>query len=335
MTPDHGAHPHSHDAHAQANHHGAVDSALLASRRGIWAVQWSGIALLATALFQVAVVVFSGSVALLADTIHNFGDAFTAVPLWFAFQLAQRKPGKSFTYGYGRMEDLAGVGIVLVVLGGAVFSGFTAWDRLIHPQPVSHLWAVLIASLVGFLGNEAVALFRIRVGREIGSVVLAADGLHARADGLTSLAVFVGAAGAWMGYPVADPIVGLLITVAVLSIAWTTGKSVFSRLIDQVDPAVVAEIREVAGGTSGVEDVKEIRVRWIGHRLQAEINIAVAPDMPVSEGHEIAEAVRHEILHSLPYLSYGTIHVDPVTQSGEAHHRIDEHQHGEHPEHSH
>ncbi|MBI5043739.1 MAG: cation transporter [Nitrospirae bacterium] len=326
-------HKNQHDAHVHT--HGAIDSSLFTTQRGIWALKWSLLGLLATALFQVVIVFFSGSVALLADTIHNFGDAATAIPLWIAFRFARRKPTKRFTYGYGRVEDLAGVSIVFTILFSAIVAGYESLDRLFHPQSVMHLWAVIVASVVGFLGNEAVAQFRIKVGKEIGSAALIADGHHARVDGLTSLAVLFGAVGVWLGYPLADPIVGLLITAAIFRIVWESGKSIFTRLLDGVDPEVIDEIKHAVNHTQGVCNVSEVRVRWLGHRLHAEVNIAVSPELSVEEAHEIATDVRHQLLHHLQYLSNATIHIDPVNASGEEHHCITEHAHGDLPAHSH
>jgi cation diffusion facilitator family transporter len=324
---------HRHDAHGHT--HGAVDPSMITTQRGIWAIKWSFLGLAATALFQLIVVYFSGSVALLADTIHNIGDAATAIPLWIAFVLARRKPSKRFTYGLGRVEDLAGVAIVLTILFSAIVAGYESVDRLFNPRPVHYLWAVIIASVVGFLGNEVVAQFRIKVGREIGSAALIADGYHARVDGLTSLAVLFGAVGVWLGYPLADPIVGLLITATILRIVWDSGKTVFARLLDGVDPEVVEEIRHAVNHISDVRGVTEVRVRWLGHRLHAELNVSVSPDLSIEKGHEIAKQVRHQLLHHLRYLSNVTIHIDPVNASGEEYHRFPEHAHGEFPHHSH
>lgn len=315
--------------------HGAADPILLTTKRGIWAVKWSFLGMAVTALFQIVIVFLSGSAALLADTIHNFGDATTAIPLGIAFRLAQRKPTRRFTYGYGRMEDLAGVMVVLVILLSAIGAGYVSVDRLFHPQPVSHLGAVVAASIIGFLGNEAVAFFRIRVGREIGSAALIADGYHARADGLTSLAVLFGAIGGWLGYPLADPVVGLVIALMILKLVWESGQAVFTRMLDGVDPEVIDEIEEAVKQTPGVCKVTEVRARWSGHRLHAEVNIAVRSNQTVEEGHKIAGEARHQLLHRVRYLSNAAIHVDPLTASGEAHHRIPVHEHGEGPAHSH
>jgi len=301
----------------------------------MWAVKWSFAGLMMTAVLQLVVVFLSGSVALLSDTIHNFGDAATAVPLWIAFALSRLPASRRFPFGYGRVEDLAGVIVVLIILFSAIVAGYQAVERFVNPQPVGLLWAVAVASVVGFLGNEAVAVFRIRVGRRIGSAALVADGYHARTDGWTSLAVLIGAIGVWLGYPLADPIVGLLISLAILMIVWQSGKAVFTRLLDGVDPEIVDEIRHAAHHVPGVEEVAEVRARWSGHRLRAEINVAVAPNLTVAEGHEVAREVNHKLMHHLDYLETAVVHVDPSQEAGEEHHRIMEHSHDGLPLHSH
>ena len=309
------------------HNHGVVDPSLLSTSRGIWAVKWSFAALMVTAIAQVAVVYFTGSVALLADTIHNFGDASTAIPLWIAFRLARLRPSNRFPYGYGKAEDLAGVAIVLLILTSAIVAGYESVDRFLNPRPVQLLWAIAIASIVGFIGNELVAIFRIRVGREIHSAALIADGHHARIDGLTSLGVLASAIGIWLGFPLADPLVGLIITALILRIMWSSAKSIFLRMLDGVDPRIVDEIRHAASHARGVEDVSDVRVRWIGHWLHAEVNLSVSPELSITDAHELAREARHEILHHLPYLSNAVIHVDPVHESGEAFHRIEKHMH--------
>ncbi len=336
-------HPHKKDEPYDSDHqynthvhtHGVIDPSVFTTQRGIWAIKWSFFGLLVTAIFQAIIVYLSGSVALLADTIHNIGDAATAVPLWIAFTLTRRKPTNRFTYGYGRVEDLAGVAIVLTILFSAIIAGYESINRFFHPQSVAHLWAVIIASIIGFLGNEAVAQFRIKVGNEIGSAALIADGHHARVDGLTSLAVLLGVVGVWLGYPLADPVVGFLITVAILRIVWESGKAIFTRLLDGVDPVIIDEIKHTVNHTQAVREITEVRVRWLGHRLHAELNIAVSPELSIEEGHNIAKEVRHQLLHHLRYLSNATIHIDPVNESGEKHHRIPEHAHDDLPAHSH
>lgn len=320
-------------AHAHA--HGLVDPSIATTARGIWALKWSFAGLLVTALLQVVVVWLSGSVALLADTIHNFGDAATAIPLWIAFAFARLRPTRRFPYGYGRVEDLAGVVVVLTILFSAIVAGYEAVQRLLQPQPIGYLWAVVAASVIGFLGNEGVAIFRIKVGKEIGSAALVADGYHARVDGWTSLAVLGGAVGVWLGYPLADPIIGLLITVAILAIVWQSAKAVFERALDGLDPEILDELRHVVVHVPEVREVGEVRARWIGHRLHAEVNVAVDGGLTVSAAHAIAMEVRHRALHHLPHLGNVTVHVDPTDQGGEHHHRVTAHAHDGLPVHSH
>ncbi|MBI5391331.1 cation transporter [Candidatus Woesearchaeota archaeon] len=310
-------HIHTHQDHSRESH---TDHALI--DRGMWAVKWSFLAMLATAIFQLLLVFVTGSVALLADTIHNLGDAITALPLAIAFRFGKKKPSKRFTYGFGRVEDLAGLVVLAVILISAVIIAYESVNRLVHPQPVQHLWIVVIASIIGFAGNEAVAWFRIKVGKKIGSGALIADGYHARADGFTSLAVLGGAIGVWLGFPLADPLIGILITLAILKILWDSGKEVFTRILDGIDPEVVEDIREIASKTPQVKDVSEVRVRWLGHRMHAEINIAVAPKISVEKAHTISMALRKRLLDHLHYLSGVTIHIDPQDASGEKYHEL-------------
>jgi cation diffusion facilitator family transporter len=298
-------HPHAHhhgvDGHGHA--HGVIDPSIATTARGIWAIKWSFAILAITAAAQMVVVVLSGSVALLADTIHNLGDAGTAIPLWIAFALARRPPSPRFTYGYGRVEDLAGVVIVGIILFSAIVAGWEAIDRLLEPRPIALLGWVALAGILGFAGNEAVAVFRIRVGRAIESAALVADGYHARVDGLTSLAVVLGALGVWLGFPLADPIVGLVITAMIFGIVWQSAKAVFTRLLDGVDPHITAELRHAAEHVPGITAIDEARARWVGHRLHAETAIVVDAELPVREAAVLAEKLRAEARHHLPALS--------------------------------
>lgn len=324
-----------HEGHGHS--HSRIDPSITASDRGIWAVKWSFIGLFATAAIQLSVVIFSNSIGLLADTIHNFGDAATAIPLGIAFMFARKKPSQRFTYGYGRVEDFAGVMVVLTIFASAAVAAYESIQRLIRPEKVGHLPAVAMASLLGFLGNEGVAIFRIRVGKEIGSAALIADGYHARTDGWTSLAVLVGAIGVWLGYPKADPIIGILITIAILVIVWRSAKDVFTRALDGIEPEVLSEIQHSTSHVAGVRQVTEVRARWLGHQLLAEVNIAVDPALTVEQGHSIGADVHRQLMAHLPFLARAIVHVDPTGASGESHHlvdvaheRSDEHDHAGH-----
>jgi cation diffusion facilitator family transporter len=328
---------HEYDAkdHAHVYARGVTNLAADSTGRGVWAVKWSLFALLGTALVQAIIVALSGSRALLADTVHNFADAATALPLWVAFGCSRLKPSPRFAYGYGRVEDLAGLTIMLTILASAVVVGYQSVLQLLSPQPLEYLWAVAVGSVVGFLGNEAVARFQIKVGREIKSAALVANGLHARADGLTSLTVLVGAAGVWLGYPLADPLIGLLITLVILRLVWQSARAVLTRMLDGVEPGVLEAVEAAARQAAGVSEVAGVRARWVGHRIHLELNIAVNPALSVSEGHGIAKEVRHQVLHELAHVSRVTVHIDPSTEAGERFHLMEAHAHDGLPTHSH
>jgi cation diffusion facilitator family transporter len=304
--------PHSHETADK------LDPALESSARGMRAL-WVSLAVLgATALAQAVVVVLSGSVALLGDTVHNAADALTAVPLGIAFVLGRRAATRRFTYGYGQAEDLAGIVIVLTIAASAAFAGWMAVDRLLDPRPVEHVAAVAAAALVGFAGNEWVARHRIRVGRSIGSAALVADGLHARTDGFTSLAVLLGAGGSAMGWQLADPIVGLAITAAIALVLRDAAREVFRRVMDAVDPALVDRAEQALREVDGVRGVGELRLRWIGHRLRAEVAVVVDGDVTVRQAHGIAVDAEHALLHAVPRLTAALVHADPAPLPGEA-----------------
>jgi cation diffusion facilitator family transporter len=311
--------PHSHDAAL------AVDNELEASHQGMRALLISFVALLATAILQAGVFLLSGSVALLVDTLHNVADALTAVPIAVAFSLGRRAATRRYTYGYGRAEDLAGLFVVLVIAVSAALAAYEAIRRLLDPQELDHLWLLTLAGLIGFAGNELVARYRIRVGRSIGSAALVADGLHARTDGFTSLGVVLSAAGAALGFDAADPIVGLLITVAVLAVLRDAVRDVYRRLMDAVDPALVDQVERVARGTDGVLDVGSVRLRWIGHRLRAELEIVVAADLTVVTAHHIAEETEHRLMHDVPRLAAALVHADPAPGDTDHHEALRHH----------
>ncbi|MFD5028959.1 cation diffusion facilitator family transporter [Streptomyces sp. NPDC058220] len=302
--------PHSHTAADR------TDRALEASAKGMRTL-WTSLAVLGvTAAAQLAVVVLSGSVALLGDTVHNAADALTALPLGVAFVLGRRAANRRFTYGYGRAEDLAGLVIVLTITASAGFAAWTAVDRLLNPREISYLPAVAAAAVIGFLGNEWVARYRVRVGREIGSAALVADGLHARTDGFTSLAVLLGAGGAALGWRLADPIVGLVITAAILLVLRDACREVFRRIMDAVDPALVDTAELTLERVPGVRAVSELRLRWIGHHLRAEVAIVVDGELTVRAAHQVAVDAEHALLHAVPRLAAALVHADPAPVPG-------------------
>ncbi len=297
-------HSHSHSALA-------AEDAFASHTEGIRAVWIALAALAATSVLQIVIFWWSGSVALLADTVHNIGDGLNSVPLLIAFYLARRAATRRYTYGFGRAEDVAGVFIVLSIAFSAGVIFWESFQKLANPQPLTNLLWVALAAVVGFAGNETVAWFQIRVGRRIGSAALVADGMHARTDGLTSLAVLLAVIGSWLGYPLVDPIVGLLIGTAILFITWDASKSIWYRLMDAIEPEHLERAESVVRRQREVKEVPWLRMRWVGHRLHADLGIAVDPHLTTAEIHHIAEHLRHDLYHALPTLSEVVVHVDP------------------------
>lgn len=336
---DHDDHEHGHDDHDHGHgplgwlgglfhFHGhseqrqalAADTAIGANREGIRTVWLALGALMLTTVIQVIILSFSGSVALLADTIHNLGDALNSIPLLIALYLARRAATRRYTYGFGKAEDVAGIVIVLSIVVSAAVVFYESFQKLLNPQPLEQLGWVAAAAIIGFLGNEAVATLQIRTGRRIGSAAMEADGLHARTDGMTSLAVLIAAGGSWLGFPIVDPIIGLIIGVAILFIARDAVVTMWYRLMDAVEPDLVDGIEKTAAVVEGVQDVHDVRVRWVGHRMNADLHITVDEDLPTRASHAIAEEVRHALLHKQPQLSVVSVHVDPCGHNGtEAH----------------
>jgi cation diffusion facilitator family transporter len=311
--------PHRHD-HAES-----VDQALTGSDNGLRCLAVSLALLAATAVIEMVIVIFSGSVALLGDTIHNFADALTAVPLGLAFWVQRKPPSRRYTYGYGRAEDLAGAFIVAVIAGSSVLAAWEAADRLLHPSGIRGVGWVIAAGLVGFAGNELVALYRIRVGRRIGSAALVADGHHARTDGITSLAVVAGALGVAAGWRQADPVAGLLITLAVLAVLRSAARDIYRRLMDSVDPALVARVEQVLSAVDGVQRVDTVRIRWVGHVLEAEATLVSDRDLTLGAAHAISEDAHHRLLHEVPRLGRALIHSDPSGPGGDEAHALTAH----------
>jgi cation diffusion facilitator family transporter len=327
------AHDHGHDhSHDHDHHHpgGLLDWLLaifhlhghehaepdmsgdpgLATREGIRAV-WIALGALAlTTVLQVVIVILSGSVALLADTVHNLGDALNSIPLLAAFYLARRTATRRYTYGYGRAEDLAGIVIVVSIVFSAGYIFWESFRKLLDPQPIEHMPWVAAAAVIGFLGNEAVALFQISTGRRIGSEALVADGLHARIDGLTSLVVLIAVASSALGYPIVDPLVGLVIAVAIVMIARDATKRVWYRLMDAIDPHIVDHIKYHTAEVPGVERVEIVRARWVGHQLYAEVIVDIDNDLAASELRKILHDVRDNLTRTVPRVAVVTIAVN-------------------------
>jgi len=303
-------HGHDHGALSMA-----ADRAVLDNDLGIRTVWLALLSLGITTALQVAIYLASGSVALLADTVHNLGDALNSIPLLIALYLARRVATRRFTYGFGRAEDIAGIVIVLSIGFSAVYILAASVDRLIHPQPLTHLPWVAAASIVGFVGNELVASMQLRVGKDIGSAAMIADGQHARTDGLTSLAVLIAVIGTWLGLPILDPIVGIVIGLAIVGISWSAAKAVGSRLMDAVDPGLLDHMEHHASEVRGVDRVVGLRAHWVGHRLFAELTVGVDEGLLLVESRSLAARVRQVLHQAVSQLDTVHIEIEPRSES--------------------
>ncbi|HEX6553981.1 MAG TPA: cation diffusion facilitator family transporter [Ktedonobacteraceae bacterium] len=323
---DHDGHDHEHGHGGHGHEHGRVDADLYGNKAGLRAVQISTAGMFLVAAIQFAIAAIGGSAGLFADALHNLGDVLTTVALWIAFVLSNRAANHRYTYGYYRAEDLAGIFIVLVIIASAVAGAVESIQKLTTGSVPTQLYLSMAAALIGVAGNEILAQYKISVGKRINSVPLMADGQHSRIDGLTSLAAFIGLVGVALGFPLADPIAGLVITAVILTVVYSTTRSVLQRLLDAVDPRLIPSILSIASKVPGVEAVTEPRARWIGHTLHVTLNIEVDPELKLADAHAIAEEVRHRLVHEVKGLSEAIIHTDPSSHGGDFHQLMAHHQ---------
>ncbi len=322
-------HDHDPDEHEHGNghghEHGRVDADLYGNQAGLRAVQISTAGMLLVSVIQFAIALIGGSAGLFADALHNFGDVFTTIALWIAFVISNRAANHRYTYGYYRSEDLAGIFIVLVIIASATASAVESIQKLTSGHIPTQIYLSMAAALVGVVGNEILAQYKISVGKRINSIPLIADGQHSRIDGLTSLAAFVGLVGVKLGFPIADPIAGIIITIVILTVVYSTSRSVLQRLLDAVDPHIVPSIITAALAVPGVEAATDVRARWVGHTLHVVMNIEVNAEMTLSKAHAIAEEVRHRLFHDIKGISEVVIHTDPSSMSGDHHQELAHH----------
>ncbi len=297
------SHDHDHSSAAGNLHDSGAE--------GIRATKVSLVGLGVTALLQAVIFLFSGSVALLSDTVHNLADAVTAIPLWVAFALGRRQPTRRYTYGFNRAEDVAGL---LIVVGIGVSAALVIWEsvrRLAEPRLMEHIPWVIAAGLVGVLGNELVARYRIMVGRDIGSEALIVDGHHARSDALTSLAVVAAGLGAAFDLAWVDPVAGLVVAAAILWILVRSTRRIARRVLDGIDPEIVDEVESTIREVSGVRGITDVRVRWHGHQLRIAASIAVDAELTVGAGHELAHVVEGVLQSQFSVPVNALVHVYP------------------------
>ncbi len=300
---------HTHHGHSVA----AAETFASSTRAGVMALRIGVAGLALTTAIQVGLYVISGSVALLGDTLHNGIDVAGTGIVWAAFALTRRERSARFNYGFHRFEDIAALIVVVLIAASAVVVVYEGITSLGNEPDIGQPWVVLIAGVVGLVGNEGVALFKIRTGKRIGSAALVADGRHSQADGLSSAGVIVAAVGLMAGVRWLDPLAGVAIGALIAWTAFESGRDVLLRLLDSSDPAIRGELEKLAVGVAGVDHINDLRMRELGRTVHVVANVCMPGGYTLKQAHETAEELRDAWLHALPPGSAVDIHVDPYT----------------------
>src|ERR1700716_2859860 len=287
-------------------------SAHYGNKDAIRAVVVSAVALGIAAVAEISASILSGSASVLADGLHNAGDVLTSFILLFTFALVRRPATRRFSSGYGRFEAEAKLLFLVVLIITAAIATAESFYKLIHPTTYANIPLSLGAALVGVVANLGVSEYKVRVGRGIGSESLAADGIHSRIDALVSAGAFAGIGLAGIGLAIADPIVGILITVAIVFVLAGTVKALFYRMMDAVDPTIVDELTTAAKSVPGVLAVHDVRVRWVGRELVATMHVACNPKSTLEDAPAVAMRGVGGVCHEVPAARL-EIHMDPGT----------------------
>ena len=269
-------------------------------RRAMRAILVSSLGLLATSAFELLITVLSGSVALLSDALHNLGDVFTTIGVYFGFRASRKPPTGRYTYGYGRAEDLAGIVILLAIWTSAGLAGWQSYDKLVSGRGTTHLTLGMLAAAIGIVGNQLVARYKLRVGREIKSAPLIVDARHSWLDAIASAGALVGLIGVAAGFRIADPIAGFAITLLIIHIGIDATKDVWSRLMDENDEEVAEAVRTVAQEVPGVVEVRNVRARWLGREVEARVLVRLPAAMTFGQAHDVAHRVQEAVRARVP-----------------------------------
>jgi cation diffusion facilitator family transporter len=268
-------------------------------REAIRAIAISAIGLALTGLAELAIALVGNSVGLLSDALHNLSDVSTSLVVFIGFRVSRRTATPGHPYGYERAEDLAGLGVALVVWASAVFAGYASIHKLLAHGHTSHLALGMLAAVIGIVGNRVVAWYKHRVGTAIQSATLIADARHSWLDALASAGALLGLAGAALGYGWADGVAGLIVTAFIVHVGWEVTSELVGHLMDGVDPEVITSAERAALGVGGVRHV-HIRARWMGRSLLIEVEGFVPPDITVHDGEQVGSAVETAITRAVP-----------------------------------
>ena len=309
--------------HAHHGNHTLAETATFAdsTSAGVRALRIGVAGLAFTTLLQLVLLMLSGSVALLGDTVHNGIDVAGTAIVWLAFGLTRRDRSDLFSFGYHRFEDLAGLAVAGLIAVSAILVLYEAVTAFGDATPIDNPGLVLAAGVIGLAGNEAVAIFKFRTGKRIGSAALIADGRHSQADGLSSAGVVIAAVGLMIGIDWLDPLAGFAIGLLIAWTAYESGRDVILRLLDTADPEVVQELEQIAGEVVGVDHINDLRMRQMGRTVHVVANVCMPGGYTLAQAHAAAEELRGAWLEELPPGSAVDIHVDPFTANEPVTHR--------------
>jgi cation diffusion facilitator family transporter len=259
----------------------------------------SGIGLTVTGVVELVIAVFTGSVGLLGDALHNLSDVSTSLLVFLGFRSSRKAPTDRYPYGFERAEDLAGIGIALVIWASAVFAGIESVRKLIDQGPTVHVGVGIVGAALGIVGNQVVARYKLVVGRRINSATLVADAKHSWLDALSSAGALVGLVAVAFGQRWGDPVAGLAVTAFILHVGWEVTSDVVHRLLDGVDPALLTAAEDAAASVAGVQHV-HARARWTGRTLRVELEGWVDGGLPVREADELGQRVAEAVGSAVP-----------------------------------
>jgi cation diffusion facilitator family transporter len=263
------------------------------------AIGLSAVGLAVTGLIELAVALLSGSVGLLGDALHNLSDVSTSGAVWFGFRISRRTATPSHTYGYERAEDLAGLGVALVIWASAVFAAVASYHKLVEHGTTSHLSLAMVGAVIGMLGNQGVAWYKLRIGRRIQSATLVSDGRHSRLDALSSFGALVGLVAVAAGAKWGDPVAGFAVTLLIAHVGYEVTKDILGHLMDSVDPEIVFAAERAAVGVDGVQHA-HVRARWMGRTLLVEIEGFLHADASIADSDVLGQRVELAVLGAVP-----------------------------------
>jgi cation diffusion facilitator family transporter len=266
------------------------------------AVGVSAAGLAVTGIAELLVAVLTGSVGLLGDAIHNLSDVSTSAVVFLGFRLSRKGPTERYPYGLERAEDLAGIGIAVVIWASAAFAGWESVRKLLEHGTTSHVALGIAGAALGIAGNQVVARYKLVIGRRINSATLVADARHSWLDALSSAGALVGLIAVALGWRWGDPIAGIAVTMFICHVGYEVTADVVHRLADGVDPAVIASAEEAAGSVDGVVHA-HARARWTGRTLRVEIEGWVDRDLTVSGADALGQQVAREVVRQLPEMA--------------------------------